>query len=241
MRTPLPTAPCCRWRQNKALNSILSTCRYLAHPDGHTLKIWLESPEIGFPIKPDNYHCSEPKVLANACVCLCLLVFACVCLCLLVFACVCLCLLAAPRPACCGCCFAASLLLQVFPADCREAGTSYTAPLHCTVCSQCVLFFVVIPRFLDAGANRYDDFPPVRVPKTITQIPIMVKSKRCNTCVRPALPILRYAKLNSVPPADTASRPPPTLPLVPSQSLSFSNLLSALVQFVTFCCRRGSQ
>ncbi len=39
---------------------------YLAHPDGHTLKIWLESPEIGFPIKPDNYHCSEPKV--SACV-----------------------------------------------------------------------------------------------------------------------------------------------------------------------------
>lgn len=40
-----------------------TTGRYLAHPDGHTLKIWLESPEIGFPIKPDNYHCSEPKVL----------------------------------------------------------------------------------------------------------------------------------------------------------------------------------
>ena len=123
-----------------------------------------------------------------------------------------------------------TLLLQVFPADCREAGTSYTAPLHCTVCSQCVLFCVVVPRFLDAGANRYDDFPPVRVPKTITQIPIMVKSKRCNTCVRPALPILQYAVLYSVPPADTASRPPPTLPLVPSPSLSFSNILSVLVQ-----------
>ena len=44
------------------LRALTGTGSYLAHPDGHTLKIWLESPEIGFPIKPDNYHCSEPKV-----------------------------------------------------------------------------------------------------------------------------------------------------------------------------------
>ena len=46
----------------RVTGNLTPTGSYLAHPYGHTLKFWLESPEIGFPIKPDNYHCSEPKV-----------------------------------------------------------------------------------------------------------------------------------------------------------------------------------
>ena len=163
-----------------------TTGRYLAHPDGHTLKIWLESPEIGFPNKPDNYQCSEPKVRGQSARCL----------------------FVALMP----------VMQKVFPADCREAGTSYTAPLHCTVCSQCVRALrccvmccccccVTLP-----AAARYDDCPPLRVPKTITHIPIMVKSKRCNTCAPPSLIPLQFCvTLARPPPSATASLPPQTL------------------------------
>ena len=70
-------------------------------------------------------------------------------------------------------------------------------PRPCTAqcaASACALFCCITPLvWRHSLARRYDDCPPQRVPKTITQIPNLVKSKRCNTCASPALLLLQLS------------------------------------------------